>query len=156
MHLKKELDFTPCGWKLEGVTIKQCWDECIQNSKYFSRLKQVEEFNGKNRWKKRGIAILPVKHDLGFHAAFMNQGGALVMIYTDGSVSLNFGGVEMGQGLITKMIQVASRALDIPADLIYFSECSTDKIPNASATCGSMTSDLNGMAIIVCKVFLFL
>lgn len=79
----------------------------------------------------------------------MNQGGALVLIYTDGSVLLSHGGVEMGQGLYTKMIQVASRALGVPMDRIHTSMTSTDKVPNATQTAASCSSDLNGGAILV-------
>jgi xanthine dehydrogenase/oxidase len=149
MHLKNDGDLAPCGWKQQDVTIQRCWDECMSNSKFEERKRQVDEFNSRNKWKKRGIAVMPMKHDVGFTASFMNQGAALIMIFTDGSVSLNHGGTEMGQGLHTKMVQVASRALDVPAEKIYFSESSTDKIPNATATCGSMGSDLNGMAVLV-------
>lgn len=79
----------------------------------------------------------------------MNQAGALLLVYIDGSVLLAHGGVEMGQGLHTKMIQVASRALGIPAELIHIKETSTDKVANASPTAGSFSSDLNGMAVLV-------
>lgn len=79
----------------------------------------------------------------------MNQAGALLLVYVDGSVLLAHGGVEMGQGLHTKMIQVASRALGIPAEWIHVKETSTDKVANASPTAGSFSSDLNGMAVLV-------
>lgn len=151
MHLKVEGDRTPCGWQLENVTLTKCWSECFKNSEYEDRLKKVNQFNEENRWRKRGLAIMPIKHDVGFGATVLNQAGALVLVYTDGSVSLNFGGIEMGQGLVTKMVQIASRVLEVPADKIWFSECSTDKVPNATATCGSMSSDLNGMAVIVSR-----
>lgn len=82
-------------------------------------------------------------------SVFLNQAGALVLIYEDGSVLLAHGGVEMGQGLHTKMIQVASKSLGIPADLIHIRETSTDKVANASPTAGSFSSDLNGMAVLV-------
>jgi len=149
MHLKKEGDLTPFGWKPENVTIQKCWEEVMRNSGFEERRKSVEEFNSKNKWKKRGIAVMPMRHDIGFTEAFLNQGAALVMIYLDGSVLLNHGGTEMGQGLHTKMIQVASRALDIPAEEIYFSETASDKVPNAIATCASLGSDLVGMAVLV-------
>lgn len=80
---------------------------------------------------------------------FLNQAGALLLVYADGSVLLAHGGVEMGQGLHTKMIQVASSALDIPIDLIHVKETSTDKVANASPTAASFSSDLNGMAVLV-------
>ncbi len=144
----------------------------MESSDYKERVKLVEEFNAKNRWKKRGIALTATKHHVGFSDIFMNQGAALVMVYRDGSVSLNHGGTELGQGsykcivftsilpsrlftlsyvvgLHTKMIQVATRALQVPVSKIYFSETASDKVPNAVATCGSMTSDLCGMAVLV-------
>lgn len=82
-------------------------------------------------------------------SSFLNQAGALILVYVDGSVLLTHGGVEMGQGLHTKMIQVASSGLGIPAELIHIKETSTDKVANASPTAGSFSSDLNGMAVLV-------
>lgn len=104
-----------------------------------------------NRWKKRGIAAVPTMYGIGFSggAQFLNQSGALILIYIDGSVLLAHGGVEMGQGLHTKMIQVASKGLGIPTDLIHIKETSTDKVANTSPTAASFSSDLNGMAILV-------
>lgn len=150
VHLKQpEGDKMPIGINAPHCTVRRCWEECVRDSKYYERLAQVDKFNEENRFKKRGITVMPMKHDIGFHLSLMNQGGALVMIYSDGSVALNHGGTEMGQGLLTKMAQVASRVLEIPMDKIYFSETSTDKVPNATATCGSFTSDLNGPAVMV-------
>lgn len=104
-----------------------------------------------NRWKKRGIASVPTMYGIGFSGGskFLNQAGALLLVYIDGSVLLAHGGVEMGQGLHTKMIQVASRALGIPAESIHIKETSTDKVANASPTAASISSDLNGMAVLV-------
>lgn len=81
--------------------------------------------------------------------SYLNQAGALVLVYVDGSVLLAHGGVEMGQGLHTKMIQVASTGLNIPTELIHIKETSTDKVANASPTAGSFSSDLYGMAVLV-------
>lgn len=92
--------------------------------------------------------MAPVTFGIAFTALFLNQAGALVHVYTDGSVLVSHGGTEMGQGLHTKMIQVASKALDIPYELIHISETSTDKVPNTSATAASAGSDLNGMAVL--------
>lgn len=110
----------------------------------------VGEFRA-NRWKKRGIAALPTMYGIGFSgsSAFLNQAGALILIYVDGSVLLAHGGVEMGQGLHTKMIQVASKGLGVPTELIHIKETSTDTVANASPTAASFSSDLNGMAILV-------
>lgn len=81
--------------------------------------------------------------------SILNQGGALVLVYTDGSVLVSCGGIEMGQGLHTKMIQVASRVLGISVEKIHISETATDKVPNTSPTAASSGSDLNGMAVLV-------
>ncbi|CAL8080403.1 unnamed protein product [Orchesella dallaii] len=149
MHLKQPHgDKCPLGYIFEDCTVRRCWEECVRGANYHKRKGLVEDFNGKNRWKKRGISATPMKLNVGFHFSPMNQAGALVMIYTDGSVGLNHGGTEMGQGLLTKMAQVANRALGIPIEKIYFTETSTDKVPNATATCGSFSSDLNGMAVL--------
>ena len=101
------------------------------------------------------MALIPTKFGIAFTALFLNQAGALVHIYKDGSVLLTHGGTEMGQGLHTKMLQVASRALNIPVEMIFISETSTDKVPNTSPTAASAGSDLNGMAVLVSLYFLF-
>lgn len=92
--------------------------------------------------------MVPTMFGIAFEELFLNQAGALVHVYTDGSVLLSHGGTEMGQGLHTKMIQVASRVLQIPPDLVHISETGTDKVPNTSSTAASLSSDLNGMAVL--------
>lgn len=91
---------------------------------------------------------MPTTFGIGFTAPFLNQGGALVHIYSDGSVLVSHGAIEMGQGIYTKMLQVASKALDIPFDLVHTSETATDKVPNSISTAASLSSDLNGMAVL--------
>lgn len=115
---------------------------------YDNRKAAVEEFNKQHRWRKRGITLIPTKFGIAFTALFLNQAGALIHIYGDGSVLLSHGGTEMGQGLHTKMIQVASRALGVSADRIHVAETATDRVPNTSATAASAGSDLNGMAVL--------
>jgi len=100
-----------------------------------------------NRWKKRGVSILPSKFGVAFTATFLNQGTALVSLLTDGTVLINHGGVEMGQGLNTKVIQVAAYALGIPVEKIYIQDTSTEKIVNAIQTAASMGSDVYGLAV---------
>lgn len=100
------------------------------------------------RWKKKGLAMVPTKYGISFQNDLLMQGGALLLVYNDGSVLLSIGGIEMGQGLFTKMIQVASRALDIDVSIIHISEMATDKVPNSSPTAASISSDLYGMAVI--------
>lgn len=119
----------------------------LTNSSYDSRKIDVETFNKENKWRKRGISIVPTVFGLGYIPVYLNQAGALIQVYTDGSVLLSHGGVEIGQGLHTKMIQIASRILEIPVDFIHIQETATDKVPNASSTAASTASDLNGMAV---------
>ncbi|XP_033104999.1 xanthine dehydrogenase/oxidase-like [Anneissia japonica] len=147
INMYEEGDYTHYMQKVENITLRRCWDECVQKSNYEHRKQKVVEFNRLNRWKKRGLYIIPTKFGIGFEARFLNQAGALVMVYTDGSVLLTHGGVEMGQGLHTKMTQVASRELGISIDKIHISETSTNTVPNTSPSAASTSSDLNGMAV---------
>ncbi|XP_026315872.1 xanthine dehydrogenase isoform X3 [Hyposmocoma kahamanoa] len=148
LNLYGEGHLTHFNQQLTYCTLSKCWFECIETSDYYRRKDEVEEFNRSNRWKKKGIAILPTKYGISFQNDLLMQGGALVLVYNDGSVLLSIGGIEMGQGLFTKMIQVASKALDIDVSLIHISEMATDKVPNSSPTAGSISSDLYGMAVI--------
>ncbi|XP_039197687.1 xanthine dehydrogenase/oxidase [Crotalus tigris] len=147
INLYNEGDLTHFDQKLEGFSLKRCWEECLAKSKYHFRRRDIEKFNQKNRWKKRGIAIIPTKFGISFTVPFLNQGGALLHVYTDGSVLLTHGGTEMGQGLHTKMIQVASKTLGIPTSKIHISETSTNTVPNTSPTAASVSADINGMAV---------
>ncbi|XP_031784418.1 xanthine dehydrogenase isoform X1 [Nasonia vitripennis] len=147
INLYKEGDITHYNQKLENCTMQRCWIECLAFSNYEQRLAAVQKFNSENRYKKKGITVIPTKFGIAFETLFLNQGGALVHIYTDGSVLLTHGGIEMGQGVHTKMIQVASRILKVHPDKILITETATDKVPNATATAASTGSDLNGMAI---------
>uniref|UniRef100_A0A6I8PKZ2 Xanthine dehydrogenase/oxidase n=1 Tax=Ornithorhynchus anatinus TaxID=9258 RepID=A0A6I8PKZ2_ORNAN len=147
LNMYEDGDLTHFNQKLEGFMVPRCWSECLENSQYHARRKEIETFNRENTWKKRGLAIIPTKFSIGIRISFLNQAGALVHVYTDGSVLLTHGGIEMGQGLHTKMIQVASRVLGIPISKIYISETSTNTVPNTSATSASLGTDLNGMAV---------
>ncbi|XP_048831374.1 xanthine dehydrogenase/oxidase-like [Brienomyrus brachyistius] len=147
LNLYEEGDLTPFNQHLEQFTISRCWEECLVLAKYHCRRTQIEQFNRQHRWKKRGISVIPTKFGISFTAIFLNQAGALVHIYTDGSVLVTHGGTEMGQGLHTKIVQVASRALGIPDSMIHITETSTNTVPNTSPTAASVSSDLNGMAI---------
>ncbi|XP_050664859.1 xanthine dehydrogenase-like [Leptidea sinapis] len=148
LNMYHEGDLTYYDQKLIHCTIQKCWAECIETSRYYQRKEQVSEFNRLNRWKKKGIAILPTKYGISFQLDLLNQGGALLIVYTDGSVLISIGGIEMGQGLFTKMIQVASRALQVDISKIHISEMATDKVPNSSPTAASISSDLYGMAVL--------
>lgn len=146
-NLYKEGDLTHFNQKLEGFTLSRCWDECLASSQYHARRSEIDKFNEENCWKKRGLCIIPTKFGISFTLPFLNQAGALIHVYTDGSVLLTHGGMEMGQGLHTKMVQVASRALKIPTSKIYISETSTNTVPNTSPTAASVSADINGQAV---------
>jgi xanthine dehydrogenase large subunit len=107
---------------------------------------EVKKFNANHQTLKKGIALMPVKFGVSFNAPPLNQAGALVHVYTDGSVHLNHGGTEMGQGLFIKVAQVVSTVFQIDINNIKISATRTDKVPNTSATAASAGSDLNGMA----------
>ncbi|XP_024052534.1 xanthine dehydrogenase/oxidase [Terrapene carolina triunguis] len=155
LNLYNEGDLTHFNQKLEEFTLRRCWEECLVNSKYCLRRRLIDEFNRQNRWKKRGIAIIPTKFGISFTLSFLNQAGALVHVYTDGSVLLTHGGTEMGQGLHTKMIQIASKTLGIPTTSIHISETSTNMVPNTSPTAASVSADINGMAVLkACETIL--
>eukprot|EP00455_Lapot_gusevi_P049471 TRINITY_DN701_c0_g2_i7.p1 TRINITY_DN701_c0_g2~~TRINITY_DN701_c0_g2_i7.p1 ORF type:complete len:1205 (-),score=381.89 TRINITY_DN701_c0_g2_i7:387-4001(-) len=133
---------------LDPFYVPQMWDELIQTCEYERRLEEVKAFNQQNRYHKRGIAMLPTKFGCSFTSKFLNQGGALVHVYTDGTVLVSHGGTEMGQGLHTKMAQVAATMFQIPLKDVFIAETATDKVINTSATAGSMSSDINGAAIV--------
>ncbi|XP_026157717.1 aldehyde oxidase 6 isoform X2 [Mastacembelus armatus] len=135
-----KLEFSP-------ENMLRCWEECKLKSDYGARCRAVDLFNQQSRWKKRGISIIPIKYGIAFSESFLNQGAALVHIYRDGSVLVSHGGTEMGQGLHTKMQQVASRELHIPHSKIHISETSTNTVPNASMSAASFGTDANGMAV---------
>ncbi|CAB0037829.1 unnamed protein product [Trichogramma brassicae] len=148
MNLYKEGDLTHYNQVLENCTLRRCWDECLALSSFKERMENIKRFNKEHRYRKRGFAIVPTKFGIAFTALFLNQAGALVHIYTDGSVLMSHSGTEMGQGLHTKMIQVASRALKVSPNKIHIAETATDKVPNTSPTAASAGSDLNGMAVL--------
>ena len=123
------------------------WQQLLRDSEFLARRDAVAAFNAGSAHRKRGIAITPVKFGISFNKTEYNQAGALVHIYSDGSVQLNHGGTEMGQGLHTKMLAVASRVLGVDMARIRIMPTSTDKVPNTSATAASSGSDLNGQAV---------
>ncbi|XP_035427453.1 aldehyde oxidase isoform X1 [Cygnus atratus] len=147
INMYKEDEQTPFKQKLDPQNLIRCWNKCVEKSAYHSRKTAVKEFNKQNYWKKKGIAIVPMKFPFGLGTRYLSQAAALVHIYTDGSVLLTHGGIELGQGIHTKMIQVASRELNIPMSYIHFCETSTTTVPNACASVGSAGTDVNGMAV---------
>ncbi|XP_072339543.1 aldehyde oxidase 1-like isoform X1 [Scyliorhinus torazame] len=139
--------YTPCKTIFDSRNQLICWNECLKSASYHNRKIVIEEFNKLNRWKKRGISVMPLKKAVGFVIPFLNQAGALLLVYEDGSVLLTHGGTEMGQGLHTKMLQIASHELKIPMSAIHLNETSTGTVPNTSPTAASFSTDLNGMAV---------
>lgn len=123
------------------------YEQVQKETGYEERRKAVQEFNNKNKWRKRGLAIVPTKFGISYTALFLNQAGALVHIYHDGSVLVAHGGTEMGQGLHTKMTQIAAQALQVPLANVFISETATNTVANASPTAASASSDLNGFAV---------
>jgi xanthine dehydrogenase large subunit len=123
------------------------WQELLETSDVAGRQREVEEFNATHPHRKRGLALTPVKFGISFNLTAFNQGGALVHVYKDGSVLINHGGTEMGQGLHTKMLQVAATTLGVPLSRVRLAPTRTDKVPNTSATAASSGADLNGAAV---------
>lgn len=140
-------DTTHYGQRVIDNLMQPLWDQALSRSAFEARRKQAAAFNAQHVHRKRGIAITPIKFGISFNKTEYNQAGALVHIYTDGSIQLNHGGTEMGQGLHTKMLGVAARALGVPISQIKVTPTTTDKVPNTSATAASTGSDLNGQAV---------
>jgi xanthine dehydrogenase molybdopterin binding subunit/xanthine dehydrogenase small subunit len=138
---------THYGQLIEDNRMRQVWQGACSSSALDERRREVARFNAQSGRVKRGIAVTPVKFGISFTASFLNQAGALVLIYRDGTVQVNHGGTEMGQGLYTKILGIAARELGVPPSRIRVMKTQTDKVPNTSATAASSGSDLNGAAV---------
>jgi xanthine dehydrogenase large subunit len=141
-----ERDFTPYGQTVEDNVIEMVVGEVEKSSNYRVRRGHIAEFNASSPLIKRGLALTPVKFGISFNSTPYNQAGALVHVYTDGTVLLNHGGTEMGQGLNTKVAQVVAEEFGLPLERVRVSATDTSKVPNTSATAASSGSDLNGKA----------
>ena len=139
-------DVTPYGQRVEDNQIRPLTDQLVETSGYHARRAEIAAFNAANPVLKRGLALTPVKFGISFNVVHLNQAGALVHVYTDGSVLVNHGGTEMGQGLNTKVAQVVAHELGVPASQVRASATDTSKVANTSATAASTGSDLNGKA----------
>ncbi|GAA1188873.1 xanthine dehydrogenase molybdopterin binding subunit [Nesterenkonia xinjiangensis] len=147
-NLYRPGDFTPYGQPVRHAErIGDIWEQLGQRAEVSRRHQEIAEFNVSHRHVKRGMAVTPVKFGISFNFTAFNQAGALVHVYKDGSVLINHGGTEMGQGLHTKMRQVAATALGVPLHQVRLAPTRTDKVPNTSATAASSGADLNGGAI---------
>jgi xanthine dehydrogenase large subunit len=141
-----ERDVTQYGQTLDDNIINEIIDKLEVDADYQARRQAVHDFNTESTVLKRGIALTPVKFGISFTATHLNQAGALVHVYKDGSVQLNHGGTEMGQGLFIKVAQVVADELGVGVDRIRITASDTSKVPNASATAASSGSDMNGKA----------
>ncbi|WP_454850380.1 xanthine dehydrogenase molybdopterin binding subunit [Rhizobium binxianense] len=137
---------TPYHQEVEDNIVARIVDELEQSADYRTRREAIVAFNRENRTIRKGIALTPVKFGISFTMTAFNQAGALVHIYQDGSIHLNHGGTEMGQGLYTKVAQVLADAFQVDIDRVKITATTTGKVPNTSATAASSGSDLNGMA----------
>ncbi|HEY8378028.1 MAG TPA: xanthine dehydrogenase molybdopterin binding subunit [Nannocystis sp.] len=138
---------TPYYQEVPQCRLPRIHDELLSRADWARRRAEIAEWNARSPWIKRGLGFMPVKFGISFTNAMLNQAGALVLVYADGSVQLNHGGTEMGQGLHTKMLAVCAHELGVRVEQIRCMPTATDKIPNTSATAASSGSDLNGMAV---------
>lgn len=143
---KDERNITPYGQEVEDNVIHELVDELEQSSEYQQRRQAVKDFNQNSPVLKKGLALTPVKFGISFNVVHFNQAGALVHVYTDGSILANHGGTEMGQGLHTKVSQVVAQTLGVSMDRVRATATVTDKVANTSATAASTGADLNGKA----------
>lgn len=143
---KTERNITHYHQQVEDNLLDEMTEQLERSSEYQARRAEITEFNAKSPFLKRGLALTPVKFGISFTSSFLNQAGALILIYTDGTVQLNHGGTEMGQGLNTKVAQIVAEVLQIDVDRIQITATDTGKVPNTSPTAASSGTDLNGKA----------
>ncbi|TVT73569.1 MAG: xanthine dehydrogenase molybdopterin binding subunit [Pseudomonas sp.] len=143
---KTERNVTHYYQTVEHNMLEEMTAELEASSEYAKRREEISAFNAANPILKKGLALTPVKFGISFTASFLNQGGALVHVYTDGSIHLNHGGTEMGQGLNTKVAQVVAEVFQVDIERIQITATNTDKVPNTSPTAASSGTDLNGKA----------
>ncbi len=138
---------TPYGQPVQDFILHEMTEALLESSDYAARRQRIAEWNAENPLIKRGIALTPVKFGISFTLTHLNQAGALVHVYQDGSVRMNHGGTEMGQGLFQKVAQVAASRFGVDVSAVKITATDTGKVPNTSATAASSGSDLNGMAV---------
>lgn len=147
-HGEGDTNTTHYGQEIGDNRIQSLWANALEQSSFAARKQEVANWNAGSPMIKRGIAITPVKFGISFTYTPYNQAGALILAYSDGSVQINHGGTEMGQGLHTKILGITMRELGLPADKIRLMFTRTDKVPNTSATAASSGADLNGAAVL--------
>ncbi|MCV2364787.1 xanthine dehydrogenase molybdopterin binding subunit [Paucibacter sp. DJ1R-11] len=141
-----ERNITPYGQTVEDNQLQPLTDQLVESSRYHARRAEIAAFNAASPVLKKGLALTPLKFGISFNVVHLNQAGALVHVYTDGSVLVNHGGTEMGQGLNTKVAQVVAEELGLNLARVRCSATDTQKVANTSATAASTGSDLNGKA----------
>ncbi|MFU0504789.1 xanthine dehydrogenase molybdopterin binding subunit [Pseudaminobacter sp. NGMCC 1.201702] len=146
LYGEHERNITPYDWVIRDNILPRIIDEALEASDYLARREAVIAFNKTSSVVKRGIALVPLKYPVGFSARFLNQAGALVHIYQDGSIHLNHGGTEMGQGLFMKVAQIVAEEFQVDVGRIKITSTVTDKVPNTTATAASSGTDMNGAA----------
>ena len=137
---------TPYGMEVTDFILHEMTDQLLETANYVARRAEVDAWNAANPILKRGLGFSPVKFGISFTLTHLNQAGALVHVYQDGSIHLNHGGTEMGQGLFQKVAQVAASRFGVDMSLVKITATDTAKVPNTSATAASSGTDLNGMA----------
>jgi xanthine dehydrogenase large subunit len=143
---KTERNVTHYYQTVEHNMLEEMTAELEESSDYAERRKAIKAYNANSPILKKGLALIPVKFGISFTASFLNQAGALIHIYTDGSIHLNHGGTEMGQGLNVKVAQVVAEVFQVDIDRVQITATNTDKVPNTSPTAASSGADLNGKA----------
>jgi xanthine dehydrogenase large subunit len=138
---------THYGQIVENNRLPMLYNQLVKSSDYAVRRKSIQDFNQANEFYKKGLALTPVKFGISFTTTHLNQAGALVNIYNDGTLLVNHGGTEMGQGLHTKIRQIAAAELGVSIERVRVNATNTSKVPNTSATAASSGTDLNGMAV---------
>ncbi len=139
-------DTTPYHQTVEQFIMQDMIEQVEEKAQYWQRISQIKAFNQSSPFIKKGLALTPVKFGISFTVQHLNQAGALVLIYTDGSIHVNHGGTEMGQGLNTKVAQIVAEAFSVDSETVLVNATRTDKVPNTSPTAASSGTDLNGMA----------
>ncbi len=146
LYGKSDRNITPYGMTIEDNILPELLNELAASADYRQRRQEIAEYNRQSPVLKRGLALTPVKFGISFTTTHLNQAGALIHIYQDGSVHLNHGGTEMGQGLFVKVAQIVADIFQIDLDRVKISATHTGKVPNTSATAASSGSDINGKA----------
>ncbi|NOR19871.1 MAG: xanthine dehydrogenase molybdopterin binding subunit [Xanthomonadales bacterium] len=146
LYGKHERNVTPYQMTINDNVLEDLINDLVDSSDYQARREQIAVFNNNSPFIRKGIALTPAKFGISFTTTFLNQAGALVHVYKDGSVHLNHGGTEMGQGLMVKIAQIVAEEFQIDLDRVKVTATNTGKVPNTSATAASAGTDMNGMA----------